>query len=138
MGRKSKVEQALQQHMGEANGLAGSAVEAVREHAAAAGESVGSAVASAVDAVAERRRRARKTAQKKARKQSRSIRSAAQDTVAAEQAERRATQLDAPQRRRGRLIATVALAAAAALAATKFLGAKYEPPDPPGRSRAAN
>ena len=148
MGRKSKVGQTLQQHVGEADGLAGSAVEAVREHAAAAGESVGSAVTSALDTVAERSRRARKKAQKKARKQAGSMRSTPQDTVdsarrrsarrlrsaaatTAEQAERRAAQLDAPKRRRGRLVATGVALAAAVLAAVKFLGAKHESPNPP-------
>jgi len=147
MGRTSKVERAVHQHAGEANGLAGSAVEAVREHATAAGESVSSAVTSALDTVAERSRRARKKAQKKARKQARSMRSTAQDTVdsarrrsarrlrkagatAAEQAERRAAQLDAPKRRRGRLLATGVALAAAALAAAKFLGGKHEPEPP--------
>jgi hypothetical protein len=143
MGRTSKVERALQQHAGEANGLAGSAVEAVREHATAAGESVSSAVTSALDTVAERSRRARKKARKKARKQARSMRATAQDTVdgarrrsarrlrgAAEQAERQAAQLDAPKRRRGRLVATGVALAAAALAAAKFFGGKREP-DPP-------
>jgi len=147
MGRTSKVERALQQHAGEANGLAGSAVEAVREHATAAGEGVSSAVTSALDTVAERSRRARKKAQKKARRQARSMRSTAQDTVdsarrrsarrlrkagatAAEQAERRAAQLDAPKRRRGRLLATGVALAAAALAAAKFLGGKHEPEPP--------
>jgi hypothetical protein len=142
MGRTSKVERALHQHAGEANGLVGSAVEAVREHATAAGESVSTAVTSALDTVAERSRRARKKAQKKARKQARSMRSTAQDTVdsarrrsarrlrgAAEQAEGRAAQLDAPKRRRGRVVATGVALAAAAFAA-KFLGGKREP-DPP-------
>src|SRR6266704_6863602 len=143
MGRKSNVQRALHQHAGEAHGLAGSAVDAVREQATAAGESVGSAVTSAIDTVAERGRRARRKAQKKARKQSRSVRSTARDTVdsarrrsarrlrkaattAAEQAERRAAQIDAPKRHRGRLVATGVALAAAALAATKFRSAKHE------------
>jgi hypothetical protein len=143
MGRKSKVEGALRQHAGDANGLADSAVEAVREHAAAAGESVGSAVTAALDTVTERSRRARKKAQKRARKQARSMRSTAQDTVdsarrrsarrlrgAAERAERRAAQLDAPKRRRGRLVAAVLALGAAALAAAKIRGGKQEPNPP--------
>ncbi len=129
---------------GRRTGLRGSAVEAVREQATAAGESVGSAVTSAIDTVAERGRRARRKAQKNARKQSRSVRSTARDTVdsarrrsarrlrkAAEQAERRAAQLDAPKRRRSRLVATGVALAAAALAAAKFRGAKHEPPPGP-------
>lgn len=144
MGRKSKVEGAPRQHAADANGLAGSAVEAVREHAAAAGESVGSAVTSALDTVTERSRRARKKAQKKAGKQARSMRSTAQDTVdsarrgsarrlrgAAERADKRAAQLDAPKRRRGRrLVATVLALGAAAVAAAKFRGGKHEPEPP--------
>ena len=144
MGRKSNVQRALHQHAGEAHGLAGSAVDAVREQATAAGESVGSAATYTLDTVAERGRRARRKAQKNARKQSRSVRSTARDTVdsarrrsarrlrkAAEQAERRAAQLDAPQRRRGRLVATGVALAAVALAATKFRSAKHEPPPGP-------
>ncbi len=152
MGRKSKVQRALHHHVGEAHGLAGSAVEAVREQAASAGESVGSAVTSALDTVAERGRRARKKARKNARKQSRSVRTTARDTVdsarrgsarrlrkagatATEWAESQAAQIDPPKRRRGRLVATGVVLAAAAVAAAKARGirsrgAQDEPPEP--------
>ncbi|PZS20916.1 MAG: hypothetical protein DLM57_00200 [Pseudonocardiales bacterium] len=144
MGRKSKVQAALPS-ASEARDLAGSAVETVREHAAAAGGSVGSAVTSAFDIVAERSRRARKKARKKARKQTRSARSTAQSTVhsarrqsarqlrkaaaiAAEQAEKRAAQLDPPKRRRGAGLLAVGVAIAAGVAAARTLGAKNQKP----------
>ena len=80
MGRSRKAHAGLQ-NVGDVRDLAGSAVETVRDHATAAGESVGSAVTSALDTVAARGRGARKKAQKKARKQSRSVRSTAQSSV---------------------------------------------------------
>jgi hypothetical protein len=147
MGRSRKAHAGLQ-NVGDVRDLAGSAVETVRDHATAAGESVGSAVTSALDAVAARGRRARKKAQKKARKQSRSVRSTAQSSVdgarrqsarqlrkaavkAADQLEKRAAQLDQPKHRRGRVLkAGVALAALGVVAA-KSLGGKDPAPDQP-------
>lgn len=142
MGRRSKVREGLPS-AGEARDFAGSAVEAVREHASSAGEGVGS-VMSALDEVVARSRRARKKARKKAHKQAKSARSAAQSTVdsarrqsarklrkaaaaaaaAAERAEKRAAQLDKPKRRRGRVLATGLAIAAIGVAAAKSLGAK--------------
>ena len=147
MGRSRKAHAGLQ-NVGDVRDLAGSAVETVRDHATAAGESVGSAVTSALDTVAARGRGARKKAQKKARKQSRSVRSTAQSSVdgarrqsarrlrkaavkAADQLEKRAAQLDQPKHRRGRVLkAGVALAALGVVAA-KSLGGKDRAPDQP-------
>ena len=147
MGRSRKAHAGLQ-NVGDVRDLAGSAVETVRDHATAAGESVGSAVTAVLDTVATRGRRARKKAQKKARKQSRSVRSTAQSSVdgarrqsarqlrkaavkAADQLEKRAAQLDQPKHRRGRVLkAGVALAALGVVAA-KSLGGKDPAPDQP-------
>ena len=147
MGRSRKAHAGLQ-NVGDVRDLAGSAVETVRDHATADGESVGSAVTSALDTVAARGRGARKKAQKKARKQSRSVRSTAQSSVdgarrqsarqlrkaavkAADQLEKRAAQLDQPTHRRGRVLkAGVALAALGVVAA-KSLGGKDRAPDQP-------
>jgi hypothetical protein len=147
MGRKRKVQRTLQHNVGEARDLAGSAVESVREHATSAGGTVGGAVTSAFDDVAARSRRARKKARKKARKQTSAARSTAQSTVqsarrqsarqlrkaaaiAADQAEKRAAQLDPPKRRRGRVLtAGLALAAIGAVAA-KVQGAKAQASQP--------
>ncbi len=131
MGRKSKVQRALQQHAEDAQGVAGSAVEAVREHATAAGESVGSAVSSALGGAAARSRRARKKARKQAHKQADAVRTTAQSRVrgarrqSARQLRKAAEQLDQPKRRRGRLLAGgVAIAAVGVTAARALVGDK--------------
>lgn len=137
MGRKNKVQQALQQHAGEAQGLAGSAVETVREHATAAGESVGSAVSSAIEGAAARSRRARKKARKKAHKQADSVRSAAQTRVlgarrqSARQLRKAAAQVDEPKRRRGRVLAAGVAIAAVGVTAARTLGDKGSQNEPP-------
>jgi hypothetical protein len=51
--------------------------------------------------------------------------------MAAEQAERRAAQLDAPEHRRGRRVATGVALAAAQSRGAKFRGTKDEPHGPP-------
>jgi hypothetical protein len=133
MSRKSKVQQALQQHAEDAQGVAGSAVETVREHATAAGESVGSAVSSAFEGAAARTRPARKKAQKKAHKRAESVRSTAQSSVrgarrqSARQLRKAAVQLDQPKRRRGRVLAAgVAIAAVGVTAARTLVGDKAD------------
>jgi len=137
MGRKSKVQRTLKQHAEDAQSVAGSAVETVREHATAAGESVGSVVSSALEGAAQRSRRARKKGRKQARKQADSVRSTAQSSVrgarrqSARQLRKAAGQLDEPKRRRGRVLAAGVAVAAVGVAAARSLGGKAEHNDTP-------
>lgn len=145
MGRNKKANE-TRQNAAEVRDLAGSAVETVREHAAAAGESVGSAVTSALDASAARSRRARKKARKQAgslqdsvqgarRRSARQLRKAT--AKAADELEKRAAQLDqAPEHRRGRVLAAAIAVAAlgAGAAAARSLGGKDPAPHRPSQS----
>jgi vacuolar-type H+-ATPase subunit H len=128
----------------DARDFAGSAVETVREHASSAGESAVGAVTAALDDAAARSRRARKKARRKAHKQAQSARTTAQETVysarrqsarqlrkAAAAAEKRAAQLDAPKRRRGRVFAALVAISAVGFAAAKSRGAKDSAPTGP-------